>query len=327
MEKKMRKNTQRQQKHSRKIMEGDKTSSRGSMHLSELNVSDKSNQSRKNSSRGSMHLSELNVSDKSNQSRKNSSRGSMHLSELNVSDKSNQSRKNSSRGSMHLSELNLSKKMSRNSKSSSSNKNHKKFASKRYTRKMMGGAINFSETEITNLKKNNVTEEVMKQAQDGIRFDNDQINTLIKNGFTEENIEFLKNKINEFNKILIKRGRFRLLDTQHLFDTIQNNLKETDPKTNLNYTPNDIINTIELFFKKLYDSKQTDEAFATNNQIIESNNETVSKGGRKMRKTKGTRLRQQRGGMCYGNGVGANGSNPNFSVYNTNLLKLFPYRP
>jgi hypothetical protein len=37
--------------------------------------------------------------------------------------------------------------------------------------------------------------------------------------------------------------------------------------------------------------------------------------------------RKQKGGMCYGNGVGANISDPNFSIHNTNLLKLFPYKP
>jgi hypothetical protein len=43
--------------------------------------------------------------------------------------------------------------------------------------------------------------------------------------------------------------------------------------------------------------------------------------GRKARKS-----RKQRGGMCYGNGVGANSYDPNYSIYNTNMLKLFPYR-
>jgi hypothetical protein len=37
--------------------------------------------------------------------------------------------------------------------------------------------------------------------------------------------------------------------------------------------------------------------------------------------------RKQRGGMCFGNGVGANNYDPNFSVYNTRELALFPYRP
>ena len=52
--------------------------------------------------------------------------------------------------------------------------------------------------------------------------------------------------------------------------------------------------------------------------------------GRKTRKTgkKSTRKsRKQRGGMCYGNGVGANSYDPNFSIYNTRELTLFPYKP
>lgn len=42
---------------------------------------------------------------------------------------------------------------------------------------------------------------------------------------------------------------------------------------------------------------------------------------------KGRKTRKQRGGMCFGNGVGANSYDPNYSIYNTNMLKLFPYRP
>ena len=34
-----------------------------------------------------------------------------------------------------------------------------------------------------------------------------------------------------------------------------------------------------------------------------------------------------KGGMCFGNGVGANTNDPNYSIYNTNELKLFPYKP
>ena len=37
--------------------------------------------------------------------------------------------------------------------------------------------------------------------------------------------------------------------------------------------------------------------------------------------------RKQRGGTCFGNGVGANNGDPNFSIYNTRELQLFPYRP
>ena len=46
------------------------------------------------------------------------------------------------------------------------------------------------------------------------------------------------------------------------------------------------------------------------------------------RRTMKRRLsRKQRGGTCYGNGVGANTGDPNFSIYNTRELELFPYKP
>ncbi len=38
-----------------------------------------------------------------------------------------------------------------------------------------------------------------------------------------------------------------------------------------------------------------------------------------------TRRQRQRGGTCYGTGVGSNNYDPNYSIYNTNMLKLFPY--
>ena len=46
------------------------------------------------------------------------------------------------------------------------------------------------------------------------------------------------------------------------------------------------------------------------------------------RRTMKRRLsRKQRGGTCYGTGVGANTGDPNFSIYNTRELELFPYKP
>ena len=37
--------------------------------------------------------------------------------------------------------------------------------------------------------------------------------------------------------------------------------------------------------------------------------------------------KKYKGGMCFGNGVGANSNDPNFSIYNTRLTQLFPYKP
>lgn len=48
---------------------------------------------------------------------------------------------------------------------------------------------------------------------------------------------------------------------------------------------------------------------------------------KKRRTMKKRRGKKQRGGNCYGNGVGANAYDPNYSIYNTNQLQMFPYRP
>ncbi len=52
-----------------------------------------------------------------------------------------------------------------------------------------------------------------------------------------------------------------------------------------------------------------------------------SKSKRPAKKSRRNRQRTQKGGVCYGRGVGANTYDPNNSIFNTNLLKLFPYRP
>ena len=49
--------------------------------------------------------------------------------------------------------------------------------------------------------------------------------------------------------------------------------------------------------------------------------------GRKNGRKTSRKSRKQRGGVCYGNGVGANNYDPSFSIYNTRELELFPYRP
>jgi hypothetical protein len=59
-------------------------------------------------------------------------------------------------------------------------------------------------------------------------------------------------------------------------------------------------------------------------------------GGKRLKKTtrknkkhsksrKYRKSRKQKGGVCYGNGIGANNYDPNFSIYNTRELQLFPY--
>ena len=62
------------------------------------------------------------------------------------------------------------------------------------------------------------------------------------------------------------------------------------------------------------------------------NTKKRSQPKKRVRKTRVRTRRKQRGGKqsggtCYGTGVGANSMENNFSVFNTNQLKLFPYKP
>ena len=71
----------------------------------------------------------------------------------------------------------------------------------------------------------------------------------------------------------------------------------------------------------------------SNNNSLNTTREDIEGGKRQRRKTikkrkqSNKKSRKQRGGMCFGNGVGANSYDPNFSIYNTRELTLFPYKP
>ena len=54
----------------------------------------------------------------------------------------------------------------------------------------------------------------------------------------------------------------------------------------------------------------------------------INKNRKSKKNIKRTRRRRNlKGGTCYGTGVGANDYDPNFSIYNTRELQLFPYKP
>jgi hypothetical protein len=61
------------------------------------------------------------------------------------------------------------------------------------------------------------------------------------------------------------------------------------------------------------------------NQAAGKTRKIKTRKGRKGRK--GKKSRKMRGGMRYGTGVGANCFDPNYSIYNTPALTLFPYKP
>ena len=85
------------------------------------------------------------------------------------------------------------------------------------------------------------------------------------------------------------------------------------------------------------DSRRQQQQDLLDNALINSTKAKARKltvadlGGSKRRKQrrtkKGKKHKKTRGGnRIGGNNIGANCNDPNFSIYNTNLLKLFPYK-
>jgi hypothetical protein len=58
-----------------------------------------------------------------------------------------------------------------------------------------------------------------------------------------------------------------------------------------------------------------------------SRKNSIPKGKRRTTRRNSKRNLTLKGGMCFGKGVGANSYDPNYSIYNTNMLNLFPYKP
>ena len=147
---------------------------------------------------------------------------------------------------------------------------------------------------------------------------------LLQLGFTEDDIKFLVN--NKSNMLMVNWS-----------------LHQQNPQTGMPFTPQELMENIQTDLDESNDSGYTTEA----DKEDEEEEEDDFNGGKKRRtrksrrtritrKSRRTRItrknkkiksRKQRGGQCYGRGIGANSYDPNFSIYNTNELQLFPYKP
>jgi len=129
------------------------------------------------------------------------------------------------------------------------------------------------------------------------------------------------------------------------------NAKPLNISTNLNETvisetnenPNNLtISTLEPLNLSDLNTSNISSTNTTKEEISFGGRKRKTMKGRKsmkkrkiMRKRKTMRKRnyirknnrKQHGGTCYGNGVGANSYDPNFTIYNTRELQLFPYKP
>jgi len=176
----------------------------------------------------------------------------------------------------------------------------------------------------------------------GGNFSMEEKNQLINYGFTQEDINMLEEDHPNLN-----------------YNIVLVSLQQNNPNTGLRFTPeeliqsindihnenvldisdisdvsdvgsehnfnNDSLNTTRESLSSLDSLDSLDDGSGLNHSDLDMSVSRTSSIGGKKRKTRKTH--KQKGGMCYGTGVGANCNDPNYSIYNTRELQLFPYKP
>jgi hypothetical protein len=213
---------------------------------------------------------------------------------------------------------------------------HKRKSYRKRTRKMVGGAFTPEETQqLLGLGFSENDIEILADTGVGfniIQMSLNQINPATGAPFTpQELIISVYEANNEINNLDIS-GISNVSDDDHDLDNSylsdegsMNTTQESDSQmSNITFNDDYSLNNNSLHLSDLENS--------TNNSI--NTTKDGSFGGRKRKTRKGRKgrkygrkSRKQRGGMCFGNGVGANNYDPNFSIYNTRQLSLFPYKP
>ena len=160
---------------------------------------------------------------------------------------------------------------------------------------------------------------IMNQGPDGFHGNSDDMAEQVMIELLNENI--FDNPANQLDAIPPAEDDLHDLDMSmdNSFDTqgtMDINELNTSGMSDAGYTTSEDMSFDEFGGKR---RRRTTRRRATKNGRRHSK-------GRKTRKNNKRRLKHK-GGMCFGNGVGANTNDPNFSIYNTNMLKLFPYKP
>jgi hypothetical protein len=204
---------------------------------------------------------------------------------------------------------------------------------KRHTKRryiMRGGA--FSQQEIQQLQNMHFQEEQIEiLGQFNVTFNEvmQRYNTLMNSDFGEfsGNIDALTDQI--VMDLLNEHDPSNQISLNNSFES-----QGTMDVDELNVSQNSLNNSFES-----QGTMDLDELNVSQNSLRSGYTTDESQGGKRKRKSnkkrktnkkqktnKKRKTRKQRGGTCFGSGVGANNYDPNLSIYNTNMLKLFPYR-
>jgi hypothetical protein len=206
------------------------------------------------------------------------------------------------------------------------------------TRKMIGGA--FSQTELQQLQAAQFSDNQIQSLQEmNIPFDNiifriNQFRNQVPDNELSEHVmvEILNEQIfqnpNAEDMDAIPHAQDDVHDMDVSFNSDNGSLHLSD----LNVSEDSMRANTTTGDESFGNSNMSDGSMSS---VFSENESFASETGGKRRKRKASRKnkgrnarksRKQKGGMCYGNGVGANSFDPNYSIYNTNMLKLFPYK-
>ena len=216
------------------------------------------------------------------------------------------------------------------------------------TRKMVGG--NFTQEENQQLLDMGFTQaDIQALSNTGLRLNIIQMSLTQVNPATgalftpQELIQSINETNQELDQLDIS-GISNASDDEHILNDYYDDSMNTTQENILNDSYDDSMNTTQENISNISNNDSLDNGSLHlsdldnfNNNSANTTREEVSFGGRKRKTSRNyTRIRKgrkhvrktrkQRGGMCFGNGVGANSYDPNYSIYNTNMLKLFPYK-
>ena len=211
-------------------------------------------------------------------------------------------------------------------------KRHQRKSHRKQTKKMYGGdfsdverkeliALGFSEQDLILLEQHNITNVQL------IRGSLQQINPETGNNFTPQGlIQSLHEAVNEnANEDMNISGISDISNDEHDLN-ISGISNDSDNQHNLDDVDDGSLHLSDLDETNASsDNNTTRESFGSFGG--KRRRRSTKKNKRKTRKNKRRKSRKQRGGQCYGRGVGANTYDPSFSIYNTNELQLFPYKP
>ena len=204
------------------------------------------------------------------------------------------------------------------------------------TRKMVGGA--YSQAEIQQLQTAQFTENQIQSLQDmeipfnEVIFKVNQLRNQVPDDELSEQvmIEILNEQIFQNPNAETIDAIPHAQDDAHDMDLSFNSDNGSLHMSDLDLTEDSMRANTTAPDESFGNSSMSDGSMSS---LVSENESFASETGGKKRRRKTSRKgrktrksRKQKGGMCYGNGVGANSYDPNYSIYNTNMLKLFPYK-